>query len=42
MEIKVKTRMWWILSTIIIITIGIWMFQERLKEFLGKNKVEEN
>ena len=42
MEIKVKTRMWWILSTIIIITIGIWMFQERLQEFLGKNKVEEN
>ena len=42
MEIKVKTRMWWILSTIIIITIGMWMFQERLQEFLGKNKVEEN
>ena len=42
MEIKVKTRMWWVLSTIIIITIGIWMFQERLQEFLGKNKVEEN
>ena len=42
MEIKVKTRMLWILSTIIIITIGIWMFQERLQEFLGKNKVEEN
>ena len=42
MEIKVKTRMWWILSTIIMITIGIWMFQERLQEFLGKNKVEEN
>ena len=42
MEIKVKTRMWWILSTIIIITIGIWMFQERLQEILGKNKVEEN
>ena len=42
MEIKVKTRMWWILSTIIIITIGIWMFQERLQEFLGKYKVEEN
>ena len=42
MEIKVKTRIWWILSTIIIITIGIWMFQERLQEFLGKNKVEEN
>ena len=42
MEIKVKTRMWWILPTIIIITIGIWMFQERLQEFLGKNKVEEN
>ena len=42
MEIKVKTRIWWILSTIIIITIGMWMFQERLQEFLGKNKVEEN
>ena len=42
MEIKVKTRMWWILSTIIIITIGMWMFQERLQEFLGKKKVEEN
>ena len=42
MEIKVKTRMWWILSIIIIITIGIWMFQERLQEFLGKKKVEEN
>ena len=42
MEIKVKTRMWWILSTIIIITIGMWMFQERLQEFLGKNKVQEN
>ena len=42
MEIKVKTRIWWILSIIIIITIGMWMFQERLQEFLGKNKVEEN
>ena len=42
MEIKVKTRMWWILSTIILITIGMWMFQERLQEFLGKNKVQEN
>ena len=42
MEIKVKTRMWLVLSTIIIITIGMWMFQERLQEFLGKNKVEEN
>ena len=42
MEIKVKTRMWWILPTIIIITIGMWMFQERLQEFIGKNKVEEN
>ena len=35
MEIKVKTRMWWLLPTIIIITIGVWNFQDRLKEFLG-------
>jgi len=42
MEIKVKTRIWWVLSTIVIITIGMWMFQERLQEFLGKNEVEEN
>ena len=40
MEIKVKTRMWLVLSTIIIITIGIWNFQDRLKEFLENRKID--
>ena len=41
MEIKVKTRMWLVLSTIIIITIGIWNFQDRLKEFLENRNVDD-
>lgn len=41
MEIKVKTRMWLVLSTFIIITIGIWNFQDRLKEFLENRNIDE-
>jgi len=41
MEIKVKTRMWWLLPTIIIITIGVWNFQDRLKEFLGNRNIDQ-
>ena len=41
MEIKVKTRMWLVLSTFIIITIGIWNFQDRLKEFLENRNVDD-
>ena len=41
MEIKVKTRMWLVLSTIIIVTIGIWNFQDRLKEFLGSRNIDD-
>jgi hypothetical protein len=41
MEIKVKTRMWLVLSTFIIITIGIWNFQDRLKEFLENRNIDD-
>jgi hypothetical protein len=33
MEIKVKTRLW-LLSIIVIIATGVWVFRERLQEVI--------
>ena len=42
MEIKVKTRIWWAIPLIMVVSICIWAFQGRLQELLTPDKGKED